>query len=141
MPAPAGATRRDLFGARLTRHEAIDRNGEGRIQIAIVEYLRRIAPQIIVFHPANGGLRSKSEAARFKAMGVLAGVPDLVLVLPFGRTAFWEIKTPHGRLSDDQRAIIRRLEANDHVWALVRDIDDARRELIALGIETREAFA
>ena len=33
------------------------------------------------------------------------------------------------------------LEALGHRWALVRDIDDARRELAALGIETREAAA
>ena len=74
-------------------------------------------------------------------MGVLAGVLDLVLILPMGRVAFWECKTPGGRLSIDQHRFIARLEASGHSWALVRDIDDARRELAALGIETREAFA
>lgn len=32
-----------------------------------------------IFHVPNGGLRSKSEAARLKAMGVLPGVSDLFL--------------------------------------------------------------
>lgn len=32
-----------------------------------------------IFHVANGGLRTKSEAARLKAMGVRAGVADLFL--------------------------------------------------------------
>ena len=41
----------------------------------------------------NGGLRSKSEAARLKWTGVLAGVFDLTLALPKGRCAFWETKT------------------------------------------------
>lgn len=36
----------------------------------------------LLFHVPNGGKRSKVEAARFKAMGVQAGVPDLFLPVP-----------------------------------------------------------
>ena len=50
-----------------------------------------------------------------------------------------ETKTPHGRLSDDQKAIIGQLQALGHSWAVVLSIDDARRELARLGITTREA--
>lgn len=32
-----------------------------------------------MYHVSNGGKRSKSEAARFRAMGVKAGVPDIFL--------------------------------------------------------------
>lgn len=32
-----------------------------------------------MYHVPNGGKRSKSEAARFRAMGVKAGVPDIFL--------------------------------------------------------------
>jgi hypothetical protein len=131
---------RDLFGRRV-QTETLDRNAEGRRQIAVVEYVRWVAPHIVIFHPANGGWRTRAEAARFKALGVLAGVLDLVLVLPDARCAFWECKTPKGRLSDDQQAMILRLMALGHRWAIVRDIDDARRELAALEIETREAKA
>jgi hypothetical protein len=116
-----------------------DHNAEARRQAAIVEYVRYVAPQIVIFHVPNGGLRSKAEAARLKWTGVLAGVLDLVLILPNARCAFWETKTPNGRLSDDQRAIIRRLTELGHSWAIVRSIDDARRDLTALGIETKEA--
>jgi hypothetical protein len=116
-----------------------DRNAEARRQASIVEYVRWIADHIVIFHVPNGGLRSKPEAAKLKWMGVLAGVLDLVLVLPDGRCAFWETKTPHGRLSDDQQAFTLRLMALGHRWAVVLSIDDARRELAALGIETREA--
>ena len=116
-------------------------NAEARIQAAIVEYVRYVAPQVVIFHVPNGGLRSRSEAARFKWVGTLAGVLDLVLVLPDGRVAFWEIKTSAGHLSDAQWAFINRLEDLGHVCAVVRDIDDARRELAELGIITREAFA
>ena len=33
----------------------------------------------LMYHVPNGGKRSKSEAARFRAMGVKAGVPDIFL--------------------------------------------------------------
>ena len=118
-----------------------DGNAEARRQAAIVDYVRWVAPQVVVFHIPNGGLRSKPEAARLKWVGTLAGVFDLVLVLPRGRCAFWEVKTDSGRLSADQRNFIQRLEAAGHTWAVVRTIDDARIELARLGIQTREAFA
>ena len=118
-----------------------DGNAEARTQAAIVEFVRYVAPQVLIFHVPNGGLRSKSEAARLNWAGVLAGVPDLVLMLPRGRCAFWEVKTPVGRLSTDQALVARKLTALGHVCAVVRGIDDARRELAELGIVTREAFA
>jgi hypothetical protein len=130
LPAPAQPTERRRDG-----------NAEARRQAAVVEYIRWFAPQVMVFHVPNGGLRSKSEAARLKWQGVLSGALDLVLVLPKGQCAFWEVKTTGGRLSTDQHRFIARLEASGHSWALVRSIDDARRELEALGIETREAVS
>ena len=44
--------------------------------------------------------------------------------LPDRRCAFWETKTQRGRLSDDQKAIIERLQALGHLWAVVRSIDE-----------------
>jgi hypothetical protein len=128
-PAP----RRDLLGPKR------DHNAEARQQAAIVDYVRWVAPEVIIFHCANGGLRSKPEAARLKWMGVLAGVPDLILVLPAGRSAYWEVKTPKGGPSPEQKAFIDRLTVLGHSWGIVRSIEDARRELAALGIETKEA--
>lgn len=135
-----GAARaaRDLFDRPL-RREPLDRNREGRIQMAVVEWVEWVAPQIRIFHPANGGWRTKAEAARFKAMGVRAGVFDLILLLPWGRCAHWEVKPPKKDLSEDQEQMAAWLTTNDHQWAVVRSIDDARRELAKLGVTTREA--
>ena len=116
-----------------------DANAEARRQAAIVDFVRLVAPQVIIWAVPNGGLRSKSEAARLKWTGVLAGVLDLTLALPGGGCAFWETKTTYGRLSNEQRDFIARLDALGHSWAVVRDIHDARRELAILRIETREA--
>jgi len=131
------AAHRDLFGRPAPGRER-DRNAEAKRQAAIVEFVRWVAPHIRIFAVPNGGLRTKAEAARLKWTGVLAGVLDLVLVLPEGRTAYWETKTPRGRLSDDQRDFIGALEGLGHSWALVRSIDDARRELARLGVITKE---
>lgn len=59
---------------------------EEKLQRQLVAYLRAALPAPwIVFHPANGGGRSKAEAGILKAMGVLAGVPDLFVIGPSGK--------------------------------------------------------
>ena len=62
-----------------------DRNAEARIQAAIVEWIRLVAPDLIAFHVPNGGFRTKAEAARMKWVGVLAGVPDVIVLGLDGR--------------------------------------------------------
>jgi hypothetical protein len=115
-----------------------DRNAEGRIQAAIVEWIRTVAPHALVFAVPNGGLRSKTEAARLKWQGVLAGVPDLIVLAPVGKVFALEVKTEVGRLSESQRDIFDCLVALGVNRAIVRSIDDVRRAFAAWGIETRE---
>ena len=55
-----------------------------------------------MFHVPNGGLRTKHEAAKFKAIGVVAGIPDLVLVLENGQSYFFEMKGDTTPLSKGQ---------------------------------------
>ena len=107
---------RDLFGRRTARPR--DRNGEARRQAAIVDYVRRVAPDVEIWHVPNGGLRSKAEAGRLKWTGVLAGVYDLTLALPGGRSAYWECKTPWGQLSQAQCEWSLRMLALGHHLAL-----------------------
>jgi VRR-NUC domain len=116
-----------------------DGNAEARIQASIVEYVRLVAPGVLIFAIPNGGLRSKAEAARMKWTGTLAGVPDLAIVAPGGRVFFIEVKAPGGTLSPDQRAIRDWLVALGSPPAICRSMDDARRAFLAWGIETSEA--
>lgn len=54
-----------------------------------------------LFHVPNGGVRSKIEAARLKAMGVVAGVADLIFL--YNQKAYvFELKSPTGTLEPDQ---------------------------------------
>jgi hypothetical protein len=120
------------------------RNAEAQIQAAIVQYVRTVAPDVLIFHVPNGGLRSKSEAARLKWQGVVPGIPDLVLLWRYPwhsppQIAFFEIKAPKGRLSFDQCCILEWLDDQGFSYAIVRSIDDARTHLAKLGIPTRDS--
>ena len=56
---------------------------EETLHRACVAYLRASLPKPwIVWHTPNGGGRSKAEAGILKAMGVLAGMPDLFVMGP-----------------------------------------------------------
>lgn len=59
----------------------------------------------LLAHIPNGGSRGKSEGARFKAMGVKAGMPDLILPVANGEfNNLWiEMKVDGGKLSPEQQ--------------------------------------
>jgi hypothetical protein len=116
-----------------------DRNAEARIQAAIVEWIRIVAPTLIAFHVPNGGLRSKAEAARLKWVGTLAGVPDVVVLDLDGRCWLIEVKGPGGSLSPEQCVIRDRCVAMRIPFVVAKSIDDVRHAFRLWRIETREA--
>ena len=116
-----------------------DRNAEARTQAAIVEWIRLVAPDLIAFHVPNGGLRTKAEAARMKWVGVLAGVPDIVVLGLDGRCWLIEVKGPGGSLSPEQCVIRDRCVAMRIPFVVAKSIDDVRLAFGLWGIETREA--
>ena len=92
---------------------------EAREQARLVAALRfhwskivTLADRPIVYHVPNGGQRDPREAANLKVQGALAGVPDLDIVLPQGRSLKVEMKASDGRLSKSQ------IELHDHLSAL-----------------------
>lgn len=111
---------------------------EDYIHAGIVAYLRVCHPDCLILHPANGGLRSKREAAKFKWLGVLPGIPDIIILRPSGRFCLLEVKGPKGVLSPDQKAVKAHCERFEMPWALVRSIEDAREALIGWGLVGRE---
>ena len=60
--------------------------------------------RLCLFHVPNGMFTNAREGAKFKAQGVIAGVPDLVFVWQ-GKTHYIEVKTEKGRLSEQQKAL------------------------------------
>ena len=87
------------------RKAPVIRPRECRTHINIASVLREhIKPDWKFFHPANGELRDIRTAAKLKAMGVMPGISDLVLISPHGLACFLEIKREGEKLSDAQEA-------------------------------------
>ena len=85
-----------------------------------------------LFAIPNGGKRDAREAARFKAQGVKAGVPDLFLCIGTRdyHGLFVELKRPKcgtqqkGRLSANQKEMIARLEAQHYFCSVSYSVDE-----------------
>lgn len=110
---------------------------EDRLQKAIVDWLRLWVPHSVVFAVPNEGKRSFTQQARHKALGMLKGVTDLVLVTGVG-VYFIEVKGPKGRVSPEQDDFMGHCRSLGHGTAVVRSVDDVRLALKAWGVATRD---
>lgn len=97
---------------------------EDKLQASIVQAYRNLF-DCIIFAVPNGGNRNPREAAKLKWTGVLAGVPDLVVLGDQGRTLFIECKAEKGRESPEQSALMDRLWARGFTVHTVRDLETA----------------
>jgi len=67
----------------------------------------------IVFSVPNGGSRNKIEASRLKNEGLLAGVPDLCVLMPNSKMVFIEMKKQKGGvISNNQKKLINQINKN-----------------------------
>lgn len=95
--------------ASLFPEEAGRAHEEEDLQVTLVAFLQMALPSdAVVFHVPNGGLRSKKAAGRLKAMGTVAGVPDLCVIWR-GRVWWIELKSRRGGLNKAQREMVQRL--------------------------------
>jgi hypothetical protein len=114
------------------------RRVEDSIHRSIVHWLRAVLPAAEVLHVPNAP-RSAVAGARLKGLGLRAGAPDLLLMLPGGQGLWIEVKAPKGRLSPAQHAFADRCQALGWPVVVARSIDDVRSALDASQIKTREA--
>jgi hypothetical protein len=98
---------------------------EAAIQRAVFQHLRaRAAPGVFAFHVPNGGYRKPVEAAIMKGLGVVAGVPD-VIVIHAGRCYALELKRAGGRTTDNQRACLAALREAGAITGVAEGLDAA----------------
>jgi hypothetical protein len=122
---------REKTTAQLRNELHADSHEEYKIHCSIVEALERFKrPGVVSWHTENQRKRSKPQAARAKAMGLLAGVPDLIISTPESATRparmiFMEVKAKRGRLSPEQEAFMRAMTNNGHICRVVRSLEDA----------------
>lgn len=88
----------------------------------------------LMHHIPNGGKRSKTEAARFKAQGVKPGVPDICLPVPKGgyHGLYIELKRADpekSRLSEYQRGWLVDLAIMGYKTLCCYGWQDAAREI------------
>ena len=100
------------------------RHSESAFQIAVVRFLRSLGYQ--VFSVPNGTRLKPTQARIAKAEGLMAGVADLVIMLPKGQIVFAELKNPNGkgRQSAEQKAFERCARALGFEYKIWQDWAD-----------------
>jgi len=117
---------------------------EQALQRAVVEYLAILERQgrLMFYAIPNGGKRSRVEAAIFKGQGVRAGMPDIGLVLPGGKAAFIELKSPGRPVTKNQVHTIFRLQDHRALCAICDSLEAVQGTLDAwLGPIDRQSAA
>lgn len=106
---------------------------EATEQTWLFEWLAQMArlkyPELaLAYHIPNGGSRNAIEAARLKAQGVKAGIPDICI--PVARKGFHGLyielkRQKNGRLSDAQRDMILRLRQEGYRVEVCKGFQEA----------------
>lgn len=106
------------------------RHNEHELQKACVRWFRLAYPEYAysLFAVPNGGFRNATEAKRLKAEGVIAGVSDLILLVPRqGKGALCiEMKTLTGVQRESQKIWQSEIEKYGNEYVVVRSFDDFR---------------
>jgi hypothetical protein len=112
---------------------------EQQVQKAVLGHLAwRAVPGVWWCHYPAGGWRSPIEAAIFKSLGVVAGVPDLLLVRD-GQLYALELKAEAGRLTDVQSDAQAKMRRAGAIVATARGVDEALGQLVLWGLIRPEA--
>jgi hypothetical protein len=109
------------MGPAVTRR----RQPEAADQRAVVQHIAwRARPGVFAFHVPNGGWRSRVEGAILKAIGTVAGVPDLIWIKN-GQVYGWELKAEGGRPTEAELATIAAMEAAGAYCCIAEGFDPA----------------
>lgn len=123
------------FKSKTPRAKPIDR--EGQEQAALMREIELRYPEVfeLIYHVPNGGHRVKAVAAKLKAQGVKAGIPDLVLPMArggyFGLYIEFKATVEPAPVSTSQKDCLRRLNAQGYLAIVCRGHFDAMEQLRA----------
>lgn len=115
----------------VVREKQRNAHPEADVQVAIVAYLARVHPSILVSASLSGTALKGGMLAmmRAKKAGHLTGLPDLCLICPKGKVIWIEVKSDKGVLSDAQRHIHGKLGGLGHSVFVCRSIDEVKEAL------------
>lgn len=94
------------------------RHDEENFQIGVVRALKYAGH--FVFAVPNGNRNNPIQGHKYKIMGQMAGVSDLILLLPKGKVYFIELKNPNGKgkQSPSQRDFEDNVRAYGHDYLI-----------------------
>jgi hypothetical protein len=116
---------------------------EQALHIQVARFLKLVLrePTLWSTFPAGGG--GKVRGSFLKAMGLQAGMPDILIFdrgptinngVTFTRLIGLELKAGKGRQSDSQKDIARRFEQVGGVYLIARSLDEVEILLRAAGV-------
>ena len=97
---------------------------ESTLQTQCVKWFRYQYPNFVIYAVPNGGSRNVREAQRLKSEGVLAGVADLTILLPQGKSLYIEMKVKGNRQTLNQKEFQQKAEALGHKYYVCYSIED-----------------
>jgi len=109
---------------------------EAAEQQKVIEWCRTTAYRLhgttsagsgLIFHIPNGGWRTRTEAARLKALGVKAGVSDLFLPVAVApHHGLWiELKAGNGQLQANQADWLAEMQQQGYMAVCAHGADEA----------------
>ena len=98
---------------------------EDDFQKNCINFLRLQYRSKLFFHVPNGGKRNRREGVKFKAMGVLAGVSDVLILEPTDsyHGLIVELKVKGGRVEDSQKEFLENCEARGFKTVVAYSLD------------------
>lgn len=113
---------------------------EDRLQAECFKWFWNTYPELrrTLFHVPNGDNKNAISGARYKALGVVAGVPDLIWMIN-GTAICFELKTDVGVISEKQKAVHSKFKEQGITTYIIRDIETFRaiieKEIVKKGEE------
>ena len=95
---------------------------ESNLQSACVKWFRLQYPNLVIYAVPNGGSRNVREAQRLKA-----GVADLVVLLPKGKSLYIEMKVKGNKQTENQKYFQKIAETLGHTYAVCYSFEEFKR--------------
>lgn len=113
---------------------------EEELQMRCVEWFDRHFPRLkmCLHHSPNGGRRSQREGAKFKRMGVRAGFPDLIWLVPIYDGDKYipyyciEMKYGKGRQEEVQKEYEKYIKQFGGEYIIVRTFEEFKKRIVWL---------
>ena len=111
----------------------IEEQTEARLQADCCQWFWNNYPneRQMLFH-VNNKARNAIEGNKFKAMGVVKGVSDLVLILDQGKVIWIELKTATGNQLPAQKEFEQKVRARGHRYIIIRSLEEFRALIIGI---------